>query len=1124
MTPGSGARRVLDRRRSPRRIRRLRVKVSLGRKSIVFALYMAMIIAAALAGCRPGDGAGGDKPMNAESVPERLELGRPVVRNLAGGETQSSLLRLEPGQYVRLAAEQLGIDVTLRLRAPGGSLIEEVDSPNGKHGAERASEVAQVAGDYQVEVFSDNASAKPGQYKLRVEELRPASDQDRVRVQAERAFHEGEALRRVKEWEKAEASYRRALDLHRSVGDRQGEATDLYRIGWMRGSLGETRTAIDLYNQAISIFQQTGDRYGEAAALNRRGSEQWTLGDIGASIESHREALARFRAEKDPFSEATTLGHLGVAYQYSGKTGLALESYEAALEIWKRLDNPKQEVQAAMNLGELYLSQDKRQEARDAFESALKSAEALQAEEQLAVALSSLGELDQRDGRLQEARQHMERALDLQKKLRDVAGQAATRIGLANIHFKAGDLERSRLLSQEALDTFRKLEDQRGQGIALANLGRCHNQKGESRQALERLREALAIFERTGDRQGIALSRHAIAQALAHMGDLEAARRELEACLETVEELRTEAPTLGFRASYFASKQTYWDTYVDVLMRMHERDRSGGFDALAFQAAERRRARSLLDALAESRGKVQGGAEPHLLSEMESVQEAINAADRKKLTLVEQGEGEAEVGAVERHQRTLLARLETLRAEMRRRSPRFTELTDPKPLDLEAIRHGLLDPDTLLLVYSLGETRSFLWAVGNQALSSHVLPERSRIEAVALQLHDLLPRSSQAAQASRKRAAETLSDLVLGPVADRLWKARRLLIVSDGALQLIPFATLPNPRPKSGGASGDQPLLVVSHEIVHLPSASVLASLRKKVRGRKPGEQVRFTLIADPVFQADDPRVTGGGNPADARLPGDLTRSARDLGLNGFERLPYTREEADSILSIVGKRKGQAIAAFDFDATRELVNEDRVRTSHVLHIATHSLLDPQEPELSGIVFSLVDPEGRPRDGFLRLHEIYNLDLDVDLVVLSACQTGVGKELRGEGLMGITRGFMYAGAPQVVVSLWKVDDRSTAELMKRFYHYFLEEGQAPAAALRSAQLSMAKDPEWSDPWHWGGFVFQGDYHGRRSGGVEEQDAGGTPVAKKANNDMPPPYVPPDRPPVRRSRPSKGGAGE
>jgi len=146
----------------------------------------------------------------------------------------------------------------------------------------------------------------------------------------------------------------------------------------------------------------------------------------------------------------------------------------------------------------------------------------------------------------------------------------------------------------------------------------------------------------------------------------------------------------------------------------------------------------------------------------------------------------------------------------------------------------------------------------------------------------------------------------------------------------------------------------------------------------------------------------------------------------------------------------------------------------VVHFATHGLLDSERPELSGIVLSLVDQKGRPQNGFLRLHEVYNLSLPADLVVLSACQTALGREIKGEGIVGLTRGFMYAGAGRVSASLWKVDDAGTAELMRRFYAHMLKENMPAAAALRAAQVEMAGRGLYRSPYFWAAFVIQGDW--------------------------------------------------
>jgi CHAT domain-containing protein len=341
-----------------------------------------------------------------------------------------------------------------------------------------------------------------------------------------------------------------------------------------------------------------------------------------------------------------------------------------------------------------------------------------------------------------------------------------------------------------------------------------------------------------------------------------------------------------------------------------------------------------------------------------------------------------------------------------------------------------------------------------------------------------MPKSTQRRyRRETELAAADLTRLILKPAAGHLTK-KRLLIVADGPLQYLPFAALPLPD----SARGDQTLLA-RHEIISLPSASVLAGLRSELRGRKPSER-EFVIFADPVFQADDPRVqmarAGNRKPAGANADASetslalsaLTRSAGEAGVQRFERLPFVRQEAEAITSLIPKQ--QQLKALDFTASRATALGSQLDKYRVIHFATHGLLNSRHPELSGVVLSLVDENGQPQDGFLRLNDLYNLKLNADLVVLSACSTALGKEIRGEGLISLTRGFMYAGAARVVASLWNVNDAATAELMKRFYRAMLVEKLAPAAALRAAQLEMSRDGRWSAPYYWSCFVLQGEW--------------------------------------------------
>ena len=391
-----------------------------------------------------------------------------------------------------------------------------------------------------------------------------------------------------------------------------------------------------------------------------------------------------------------------------------------------------------------------------------------------------------------------------------------------------------------------------------------------------------------------------------------------------------------------------------------------------------------------------------------------------------------------------------------------------------------------MLEYSLSDEKSYVWAVTDNSLKAYLLPKRLQIEAAVRRVYDLLTLNRAAAKegtdhadnAEKKyvEAASKLSEMVIGPVA-HLLAGKRLLIVSDGALQYIPFSALPAP-----GTHSDAVPLIVNHEIINLPSASVLAELRRQQIGRRKAPMA-VAVLADPIFDSSDERLSKHSllQPStSAPLPrrdGDVIRSAQDLGLTRggkpyLTRLLYTRNEADAVMAVTPQGKG--MLAVDFDASRAVAISPALARYRIVHFATHGIFNNKHPELSGLVLSLVNKKGEPQDGFLKLQDIYSMRLPVDLVVLSGCETGLGEQINGEGLLGLTRGFMYAGAARIVASLWSVSDIATASLMQDFYRAMERDGMRPAAALRVAQIKMWEQKQWSSPYYWAAFQIQGDW--------------------------------------------------
>jgi CHAT domain-containing protein len=541
-------------------------------------------------------------------------------------------------------------------------------------------------------------------------------------------------------------------------------------------------------------------------------------------------------------------------------------------------------------------------------------------------------------------------------------------------------------------------------------------------------------------------------------------------------------------------------------MRQHKAEPTKGFDALALEVSERQRARSLLDLLTEARADVRQGVDPTLLARERVLGQQLN----DKAQRLTQADKPEQVSTLKQEISQLENDYERAQADIRKASPYYAALTQPQPLKLKDIQKQI-DADTLLLEYAFGADRSYLWAITRDSLRSYELPKEELIKQSALEVYELLTARSVSkrsenglqrgerindADAKLNGAAQRLSQTVLAPVAAQLG-SKRLVIVADGALQYIPFAMLPEPTinanpksaiPKSAIRNPEflSPL-IVKHEVVSLPSASALAIQRTQIAGRQLAPKM-LAVIADPVFDRTDTRFaapesessqiaqTRTLNVTDERSIEHLAdKSTDNSGATRrliIPRLPFTRMEATKLLALVPANS--SFSAMDFLATREAVLRPELGEYRYVHFATHGVLDSERPGLSSLLLSTVDDKGKPQDGFLRANDIYNLKLPAELVVLSACQTGLGKEIKGEGLVGLTRGFMYAGAARVVVSLWNVNDKATAELMTRFYERMLKQGERPAAALRAAQVEMWKQKQWKSPYYWAAFTMQGEW--------------------------------------------------
>jgi CHAT domain-containing protein len=991
---------------------------------------------------------------------------------------------VEADQFVHLELLQGGADVAATLVDPTGKVVLGADGANLQHVIETLSFTRSRPGRYLLRVRTKEAHVD-GYFDVRLDRPRPAADSDGEWLRCERIFVEvlkapassavelkagADALRRlVQDWralgderwtaltqmmlgavyfdgdsERGLEDCLEAADYAERSGDRTAEWSYTCTATHL-SALGHVDDAIQVEAEFFALQKEVGDRAGALYAQLNLGLRLLTAGRMTEAADHLAEAVHDAEAREDRIVQAFGRAHLGRLHRDRGEYQQALDQYTRSLAI----EHPHKATRAGHRaaLASVQLAVGDLDAALASAQLAVTEAQRFFNDRAESVAVVTLGRVRVERGEIEEAIALLTYNVALCRRKSMVLSEVEGLVELGRAEAAAGRGSVARRRQQEALASSRAHRYRVGEALALAALCALDDAEGISGEACE---ASLAAAQRIGYGPVALLSRYYLARAARRDGELEGARWQLEETLKTVDMQRLELRRTDLRQTFSATVDDIEEEYVDVLMDLARRDPAGGWDVRAFEASERARGRSLRDELAESRLGIRQGADPALLQEEDALR------DRLRAVLARQQRGGISDAASRELERTiggLQASLADVAARLRLASPRYTSVSQPEQPSLETLRAALLGDDSVLLYYALGARRSFLWVVTRDALEPHVLPTRRVIERLARTSAGALARGPAATPVG---SLARLSRILLAPAGPRL-KASRVIVVADDALHYVPFAALSDPQ-------GRGPL-VERAEVVHLPSASAGAMLARR---ESPRWTKSVAVFADPVFRRDDVRVAAQGassTAADAR-PASLPR---ELGARGLLRLPFTRREAQAIESL-----GSGVrTALDFEATREAALDADLASYRFVHFATHGLLNASHPELSGIVLSLVDRNGRPRDGFLTSLDTFNLRLDAELVVLSGCRTALGKDVRGEGIVGLTRGLMYAGARGVLASLWPVDDLATAELMRVFYQGVLgPRGLTPPVALREAQRHVRSHRRWAAPYYWAAFQLQG----------------------------------------------------
>lgn len=961
------------------------------------------------------------------SAQSELQLNQPLGREIKKDETLVFKINAASGDFFRVVVRQKNADVSLKLLSPKSETLVETDNSNSTEEPERISFIANETGEFSIAVSGVRSWNVSSNFEIKLDVLRPSVDKDKSQIEAEKLYNKA-----------------------------------IY-FAWFSEQTDGKELAVKAFNESLPFFQTAQDRFGEAFVFYYLGILYYRLNLFQMSIENSAKSANIFREIKALPQLAVVLSNEAAVHYKFQELKKSEDLSKEALEIYRVLNDKKNIAKVGGNLALISASYGNNREAIKRFEEILPIFQAENDRSNEAWVFNNIGSIYDDLGEPAKALEFLEKALKIRLEISQKAQQAVTLVNLGSVYRNLKQPQKAIEYLNQALALFVELGNEVNQAACLNNLGEVYNDLGDYQKAQEFYTKSLELNRKFGHQANEAGNLKNLAQLSVKLGKLDEALDFQAKNLEIIENQRTKISQRDLQTKFFASKQDNYEFYIDLLMKRHKTEPNKGFDALALQASERGRARNLLQSIGEI--ELREGIPPELLAKEKDLRRKLNLQQDLRQQLIAGNASKDRVAGVEKRIEEILRELYDIWAKMRESSPKFAGFTEPKPLNLTEIQQKILDEDTVLLEYALGTERSYLFVAAKNSLKVFELPKRTEIESLARIFYDSLKTSRkelpneterqtemrlQKTDAELARTSAELGKILLAPVADAI-ENKRLLIVGAEVLQYIPFAALKNPK-------SNAQYLIETNEIINLPSASTLAVLRNAPRKSATKD---LAIFADPIFDISD-----------ERLRQIVKQNADSTSRSQFARLVFSGQEAENIALFVPSEK--RFTAVGLEANLNNLRKQDLSQFRILHFATHSLLDSRFNELSGVVLSLIDEKGNAQDGIWRLNEIYNLRLNAGLVVLSACETALGTEIRGEGLVGFTHAFMYSGAKSVVASLWLVDDRPTSKLMQRFYQAMLKENLPPSKALQKAQISMIKEKGLDRPFYWSAFTLQGDW--------------------------------------------------
>ncbi|MBL7127786.1 MAG: CHAT domain-containing protein [Ignavibacteria bacterium] len=848
-----------------------------------------------------------------------------------------------------------------------------------------------------------------------------------------------------------------SLELYMKAGNPSYIAWSLNNMGYIYVEHGKLDEALKCFTESLELYRKVGNPSDIAMSLNNIGFMYSNQGKLEEALKYYTKALKLYKKTGDSSDIATGLHNIGLIYSRQGKLDEALKYYTESLELRRKVGNPSDIAESFNSIGTIYDFQGKLYKALKYYTVSLELFKKAYDPLGVSECLSNIGSICSEQGKLDEALKYYTKALELRRKVGNPYNIATGLSNIGSIYSKQGKLDEALKYYTESLELVKKVGNTLSIATGLNNIGVIYSKQGKLDEALKYYTESLELYKKYGNPSGIARSFSNIGYCYYKLKSFRKAEQYINECIIYLDSVRVGVGDVEARQNLTESQSNEYSLYYEVLNELNEKDK-------AFVISEKNRSRTLNELISESRTNLRQDADPELLNK----ERELNFSFKQIFKQISETKDDKELDILKRKQDSLYNVSKILEDQLKRSSPRYASVIYPDPVTADKVKEEL-GVNTALISFKEGIDNFYAMVITKDDYKVFTLRNIKTIESkVEVLINEL--RSGEFSSHFYSFSGE-LYKILLGPIEDIIKTKKELIIIPDGILHYIPFEVLftrdLTDQDLVSGNESSLPYLIKDFDIRYLPSATMLKTFELYTDPEAPKD---FICFADPVFESESElQLSPEEHKKEEDAKKELSEEMKEMDIeregSSLVRLVNTGTEANGIAELFSP-DNVSLYTRETANKNNLMKEDLSQYKYI-HFATHGLVNNDKPQFSSLALSY-DITGNNE---LQVREIFELKLNADMVVLSACNTALGKEMKGEGIIGLTRAFLVAGSKRAVVSLWSVADKSTSEFMIDFYRH-IKEGKTITQSLREAKLNMINSKEYKHPYYWAPFVLFG----------------------------------------------------